>query len=210
MSNNFTANKWKIPIELEINLQIRPVHSLAVHVCDMSHFSVCIGTSFETPRRMFPSRYQADQRKVKCNRWSTNSIKSFWAVAVSIFRWTMDMNCHLTAIYPTDGWFYAEGKHLFANESQNRLVVTQPPEGQTRCLRENMVKNHGMAKSSGIKLISLRWLAKTGSWNAVNWLNLLRYSLMIDELSFKKNHCRYFGINLYRLRNARSENTNKK
>lgn len=63
-------------------------------------------------------------------------------------------------------------------------------------LRENMVKNHGIANSSGIKQISLKWFARTGSWNAVNCENLLKYSLMICELSFKKNQCKYFGMNL--------------
>lgn len=78
----------------------------------------------------------------------------------------------------------------------------------TTCLRENIVKNHGIANSSGMKFISLRWLASTGSWNAVSWENLLKYSLIIAELSFKKNHCKYFGMNLYKLRNARSGKRN--
>lgn len=58
-------------IELETNpldLQIRQVLFLAAHVCDMLHFSVWIGTSFETQRRTFPLRYQVSRRKVKYNR----------------------------------------------------------------------------------------------------------------------------------------------
>lgn len=63
-------------------------------------------------------------------------------------------------------------------------------------LRENMVKNQGIANSSGIKLILAKCVAKIGSWNAVNCENLLKYSLIMAELSFRKNHCKYFGINL--------------
>lgn len=61
--------------------------------------------------------------------------------------------------------------------------------------RENIVKNHGIAYNSGIKFISAKCFASTGSWNAVSCENLKRYSLITAELSFKKNQCKYLGIN---------------
>lgn len=67
-----------------------------------------------------------------------------------------------------------------------------------------MVRNQGIANSSGMKLMLAKCWAKSGSWNALSCENLLRYSLMMAELSLRKNHCRYFGMKRYRLRNASS------
>jgi len=73
-----------------------------------------------------------------------------------------------------------------------------------------MVRNQGMANSSGIKLMLDKCCARSGSWNALSCENLLRYSLMIAELSFRKNHCRYFGMKRNRLRNASSGKAKEK
>lgn len=62
-------------------------------------------------------------------------------------------------------------------------------------LRENIVKNHGMANNSGIKLMECKWFASCGSWNAIICENFAKYSWIIAELSFKKNLCKYFGMN---------------
>lgn len=52
-------------------------------------------------------------------------------------------------------------------------------------LRENIVKNQGMANNSGMNLISSRWFARTGSWKDMRCENFAKYSRMISELSFK-------------------------
>lgn len=75
-----------------------------------------------------------------------------------------------------------------------------------RYLRENIVRNQGMANSSGTKLISWRCVARPGSWNAHICQNLARYSLITALLSFRKNLWRNFGTNAERHANARAEN----
>ena len=44
-----------------------------------------------------------------------------------------------------------------------------------------MVRNHGIAKSSGMKPILCRWLLSSGSWNAIMWENTARYSKRIKK-----------------------------
>lgn len=66
-----------------------------------------------------------------------------------------------------------------------------------------------MANNSGTKLISSKWLASTGSWYAIKWANLAKYSLITAELSFKKKLCRYFGINAEKQANALAGNKEK-
>lgn len=69
-------------------------------------------------------------------------------------------------------------------------------------LRENIVKNQGIAKSSGTKLISCRCVASSGSWKAVICQNLAKYSFITALLSLRKNLCRNFGTNADRQANA--------
>lgn len=38
-----------------------------------------------------------------------------------------------------------------------------------------------------------KWLASSGSWNAISCENFAKYSSITAELSFKKNLCKYFG-----------------
>lgn len=76
-------------------------------------------------------------------------------------------------------------------------------------LRENMVKNQGIAKSSGMKFMSNKWFARTGSWNAISWENFAKYSWMIAELSLRKNLCKYFGTNSDKQANALAAEGNK-
>jgi len=59
-----------------------------------------------------------------------------------------------------------------------------------------------MANSSGIKLIPAKWFANAGSWNAIRWENLARYSWITAVLSFRKKLCRYFGMKADRHANA--------
>ena len=57
-----------------------------------------------------------------------------------------------------------------------------------------MVRNHGMAYKSGTKPIESKWFRKTGSWKAMRWENLAKYSCMTTALSFQKKLCKYFGM----------------
>ena len=83
-----------------------------------------------------------------------------------------------------------------------RMKMAMQPK---KYLRENIVRNHGMAKSSGMNAISCKWFASSGSWNAMIWVNLAKYSLITAELSFRKNLCKYFGTNADKHANAFAE-----
>lgn len=189
------------------HLRILQVRFRAKHACDRWHFSVLTNTFFATLQPLSPSRCPADRRTAECIRWSRSSIVWLSVAVVPRCQWTVDTNCHPKSVYPTNEWFYAVETHLYWLKEKSKIhSVDQRSFSGVLNLRENIVRNQGIAKSSGMKLISFKWFDKTGSWNAVNCENLLRYSLIIAELSFRKNQCKYFGMNLYKLKKARSGN----
>ena len=56
-------------------------------------------------------------------------------------------------------------------------------------LRENIVRNQGMAYSSGINPMLFMWLLNSGSWKAIRWENTARYSDKKKELKCKQMRC---------------------
>lgn len=67
-----------------------------------------------------------------------------------------------------------------------------------------MVRNHGIANRLGSKLMSRRWVVRTGSWKATICQNFAKYSLMTALLSFRKNLWRKRGTNAERQAKARA------
>ena len=65
--------------------------------------------------------------------------------------------------------------------------------------RVNMVRNQGMAYSSGTKPVCVRCSPSRGSTKAVNRPNTARYSWITAALSFRKKSCRYLAMNADRL-----------
>lgn len=57
-----------------------------------------------------------------------------------------------------------------------------------------MVRNQGIAYSSGTKPIVARWENSDGSWKAIRCENLARYSWITALLSRRKNLCRYLSM----------------